>query len=57
MFLGVVVVTRGFLRVSDGKESACNEETAMGLISQLGRFPGEGNGHPLQLFLPVKFCG
>ena len=47
MFLEVVVVTRGFLRVSDGKESACSEGD-LGSISQLGRFPGKGNGYPLQ---------
>ena len=32
---------------SDGKESACNAGD-MGLIPQLGKFPGEGNGNPLQ---------
>ena len=32
---------------SDGKESACNEGD-LGLIPGLGRFPGEGNGNPLQ---------
>ena len=32
---------------SDGKESACNAGDP-GLISGLGRFPGEGNGNPLQ---------
>ena len=32
---------------SAGKESACNSG-AVGLISELGRFPGEGNGNPLQ---------
>ena len=32
------------------KESACNEGDArdVGLISGLGRSPGEGNGNPLQ---------
>ena len=29
-----------------GKESACNEGD-LGLISGLGRFPGEGKGYPL----------
>ena len=33
--------------VSDGKESACNSGDP-GLILGLGRFPGEGNGYPLQ---------
>jgi len=32
---------------SDGKESACNEGD-LGLILELGRSPGEGNGNPLQ---------
>ena len=31
----------------DGKESACNAGE-LGLISGLGRSPGEGNGYPLQ---------
>ena len=32
---------------SDGKESACNAGDP-GLIPGLGRFPGKGNGYPLQ---------
>ena len=32
---------------SDGKESACNAGDP-GLIPELGRCPGEGNGYPLQ---------
>ena len=32
---------------SDGKESACNVSDA-GSIPGPGRFPGEGNGYPLQ---------
>ena len=32
---------------SDGKESACNAGDP-GLIPRSGRFPGEGNGNPLQ---------
>ena len=32
---------------SDGKESACNYGDP-GLIPGLGRFPGKGNGTPLQ---------
>ena len=32
---------------SDGKESACNAGDP-GLISGLGRTPGEGNSNPLQ---------
>ena len=37
----------GFPDGSDGKESACSAGDA-GSISGLGRFPGEGNGSPLQ---------
>ena len=32
---------------SDGKESACNAGD-LGLIPGLERFPGKGNGYPLQ---------
>ena len=32
---------------SDGKESACSVGDP-GLIHELGRSPGEGNGNPLQ---------
>ena len=32
---------------SDGKESACNS-VDLGLIPELGRSLGEGNGNPLQ---------
>ena len=37
----------GFPGDSDGKESACNTGD-LGLITGLGRSPGEGNGNPLQ---------
>ena len=37
----------GFPGGSDGKESACNAGDP-GLILGSGRFPGEGNGNPLQ---------
>ena len=37
----------GFPGGSAGKESACNEGD-LGLIPELGRSPGEGNGYPLQ---------
>ena len=37
----------GFPGGSDGKESACREGD-LGLISGLGRSPGEGNGNPVQ---------
>ena len=40
----------GFPDGSAGKESTCNtgDTVDMGLIPGLGRFPGEGNGNPLQ---------
>ena len=38
---------RGFPCGSAGKESACNAGD-LGLISGLGRSPGEGKGYPLQ---------
>ena len=37
----------GFPGGSDGEESACNVGD-MSLIHGLGRYPGEGNGNPLQ---------
>ena len=37
----------GFPGGSDGKKSACNAGD-LGSILGLGRFPGEGNSHPLQ---------
>ena len=37
----------GFPGGSDSKTSACNEGD-LGLIPGSGRFPGEGNGNPLQ---------
>ena len=37
----------GFLVGSDGKESACSVGDP-GLIPELPRSPGEGNGNPLQ---------
>ena len=37
----------GFPGSSDGKESTCNVGD-LGLIPELGRYPGEGNGYPLQ---------
>ena len=39
----------GFPSGSDGKESAYNAGD-LGLIPGLGRYPGEGNGDPLQYF-------
>ena len=37
----------GFPGISAGKESTCNAGDP-GLIHELGRSPGEGNGYPLQ---------
>ena len=37
----------GFPCGSDGKESACNSGN-LDLIPELGRYPGEGKGYPLQ---------
>ena len=37
----------GFLYGSAGKESACNVGD-LGSIPELGRYPGEGKGYPLQ---------
>ena len=41
----------GFPSDSDGKESACNAG-GPGLIPRSGRYPGEGNGYPLQYSWP-----
>ena len=41
------LVFLGFPYGSSGKESACNVGD-LGLITMLGRSPGEGNGYPLQ---------
>ena len=38
---------KGFSDGSAGKEFACNVGD-LGLIPGLGRFPGEGDGYPLQ---------
>ena len=46
----------GFPCNSVGKESARNAGDP-DLIPGLGRSPGEGNGNPLQLSLPVKSHG
>ena len=45
--MSIFQMVRGFPRRSVGKESACNAGD-LGLIRGLGRFPGEGNGNPLQ---------
>ena len=46
-FIIIPWVFGGFPGGSDGKESACNVEDP-GLISELGRSPGEGNSNMLQ---------
>ena len=46
----------GFPGGSNGKESACNAGDP-GLISGLGRSPGEGNSKPTPVFLPGEFHG
>ena len=38
----------GFFHSSVGKESACNISNNQGSISGSERYPGEGNGNPLQ---------
>ena len=45
-----------FPRGLAGKESAYNAGD-LGLISGLGRSPGEGNGNPFQVFFPGKSHG
>ena len=42
--------TQGFPHGSVGKESACSagDTGDINLIPGLGRYPGEGNGNPLQ---------
>ena len=42
-----LVASWGFPGGSAGKESACKAENP-GSIPGLGRFPGEGNGYPVQ---------
>ena len=49
--LSIPKALKGFPGGSDGKESACNARD-LGLISGLGRSPGEGNGNPLQYSCP-----
>ena len=46
----------GFRGGSDGKASACSAEDP-GSVPGLGRFPGEGNGNPLQVLLTGKSLG
>ena len=46
----MLIIYKGFPDGSVGKESACNagDTRDSGLIPRLRRFPGEGNGNPLQ---------
>ena len=53
LFLCPSIYREGFPDDSDGKESACNAGD-LDLIPGLGRFPGEGNGNPLQYSLLEK---
>ena len=43
----ILMSIKGFPDGSAGKEFACNVGD-LGLIPGLGRFPGEGDGYPLQ---------
>ena len=43
----MIMFASGFPGSSDGKEFACNAGV-LDLIPGLGRFPGGGNGYPLQ---------
>ena len=44
---GDICITMGFPCSSAGKDSSCNAGD-LGLIPELGRYPGEGKGYPLQ---------
>ena len=45
--MGICIYPKGPPGGSDGKEAACNVAD-LGSIPELGRFPGEGTGNPLQ---------
>ena len=52
------VISQGFPGSTSGKEPAsAGDMRDMGLVPQLGRSPGVGNGNSLQYFLPGKFHG
>ena len=55
-YMWPVLMTKGFLCGSDDKESAGNAGDP-GSIPGSERSPGEGNGNPLQYFLPGAFHG
>ena len=44
-----ICVYTGIPRLLSGKEAAC-QSRRLGLIPGSERYPGEGNGHPLQYF-------
>ena len=46
-YFALIIEVMGFPGSSNGKESACNAGDPS-LIPGSGRFPGEGNGNPLQ---------
>ena len=46
-FFFFLCLSKGFSGDSDSKESACNAGD-LGSIPRLGRYPGEGNGNPVQ---------
>ena len=52
----VYICLFGFPGGSAGKVSACNVGD-LGLIPGLGKFPGEGNGYPLQYSGLENFMG
>ena len=56
MQLNIHICTIDFPGALDGKESACNAGDP-GSIPGLGRYPGDGNGNPLQCILPGEFHG
>ena len=47
MWMGYINISLGFPGGSDGKEPACRAGD-MGSIPELGWYPGEGNGYPVQ---------
>ena len=56
MQLNIHIRTIDFPGGLDSKESACNAGDP-GSIPGLGRYPGDGNGNPLQCILPGEFHG
>ena len=56
IYVRISFLVKGFPGGSDGKVSACDAGDP-GSVPGLGRSPGEGNGNPLQYFLPGKYHG